>query len=239
MKKVVIIPAYNEQPRIREVIKKIISLDSSLDIVVIDDGSLDKTAHVAKEAGAVVLTHPFNMGYGITLQTGYKYALENAYDIVIQIDGDGQHDPRYIPYMIEAMLSKKVDVVIGSRFKTKTQYKASINRRIGTVIFASLVTVIIGKKITDPTSGYQVITKRVLSFLTSEAFPYDYPDADLLIILHFAGFKIMEFPMEMLQNKNKRSMHGGVLKNLYYIFKMFMSIFLVLISENIIKKKER
>lgn len=230
MKKIVIIPAYNEEKRIAEIINNIKSIDKDLKIAVIDDGSSDNTALNAISAGAVVIKLPFNIGYGSALQTGYKYALENGFDIVVQMDGDGQHDPKYIPEMINTLIKNNVDVLIGSRFKVKTSYKTTFARRIGIILFSKIVSLIIKKRVTDATSGYQVIRATVLPFLVSESFPIDYPDADLLIMLNYEGFKIEEFPMKMHSDPKSKSMHKGFLKNIYYIFKMLMSIFLLVIS---------
>jgi len=229
MRKLAIIPAYNEETNIASVIKNIKKTDPELEIVVINDCSCDKTVICAKEAGVIVLNHPFQMGYGIAIQTGYKYALENKYDIIVQLDGDGQHDPKYIPEMIRILNGKATDVVIGSRFKKKTQYKTPIARRIGIIFFGFIASMITHKEITDPTSGYQVIDKKVLPFLVSEYFPCDFPDADFLIMLHYASFKIQEIPMEMYPSRSHKSMHRGIIKNLYYIFKMCLSITLTVV----------
>ena len=239
MKKIVIIPAYNEEKRIADIIFKIKSIDKDITIAIIDDGSLDNTAEVSKTSGAIVLKLPFNMGYGNALQTGYKYAYENGYDIVLQMDGDGQHDPKYIPFMIETLTKNNTDVIIGSRFKNKSGYKTSFARIAGIKFFSLIVSIILKKKITDPTSGYQAIKARVLPFLVSEAFPYDYPDADLLIMLYYEGFKISEFGMQMHSDPKSKSMHKGILRNIYYIFKMLMSIFLIVISVKIFHNRRQ
>ncbi len=239
MKKIVIIPAFNEEARIAAIIGKIHSIDNALEIAVIDDGSKDNTAHSASSAGAVALRLPFNMGYGVALQTGYKYAYENGYDIVIQLDADGQHDPKYIPDMIAALLKNSDDVIVGSRFKVKTGYRASLVRRMGIFFFGRIVSMIMMKKMTDPTSGYQAIRSRVLPFLISESFPNDYPDADLLIMLYYEGFKIEEFPMEMYSDPKNKSMHKGFFKNIYYVFKMLLSIFLVVISVKFFRNRRQ
>ncbi|MFA5090828.1 MAG: glycosyltransferase family 2 protein [Candidatus Omnitrophota bacterium] len=233
MKTIVIIPAYNEEARIGGVIRGIVGLDIGLDIVVVNDGSFDGTCGCAKTEGAAVLNHPINMGYGAALQTGYKYALENGYDIVVQMDGDGQHDPKYIPYMLDASSKEDVDVVIGSRFKQDSGYQAPVLRRLGMIFFGILVTLVTRRKTTDPTSGYQAIRRRVLPFLASEEFPCDYADADLLIMLYYNGFTTAEFPMQMYLNERGKSMHSGIPGNLYYVFKICLSIFLTVVRENL------
>jgi glycosyltransferase involved in cell wall biosynthesis len=239
MKKIVIIPAFNEEKKIAGIISAIKSCDDELEIAVIDDGSSDNTYGAAKLAGASALRLPFNMGYGNALQTGYKYAYSKGFDIVLQMDGDGQHDPAYIPSMIKTLLEADLDVLIGSRFKQKSGYKTSFARKAGIVFFGLIVSAILKKRITDPTSGYQAIRSSVLPFLVSEAFPNDYPDADLLIMLHYEGFKVDEFAMQMKSDPKDKSMHKGILKNIYYIFKMLMSIFLIVISVKIFNRKKK
>lgn len=227
------IPAYNEEANIATTVKNIKSATrrNNWDILVIDDGSKDKTYLEAKKCGTVVLRHPFNMGYGVAIQTGYKFALEEGYDILVQIDADGQHDPKYIKEMIKTLRREKLDVVIGSRFRKHTNYHASVTRRIGMILFSTIVSLVTKRKVTDSTSGYQVIDKKVLKFLCSDSFPCDYPDADLLIMLYFAGFKVDEIPMKMYENKTGKSMHGGIVKNFYYVLKMSLSIFTIVLRK--------
>lgn len=239
MKKIVIIPVYNEEKRIAGIIGKIRAAVKTTDIAVVDDGSTDSTSDIAKSAGATVLKLPFNMGYGTALQTGYKYAYENGYDVLVQMDGDGQHNPDYIPQMLERLAKNGSDVIVGSRFKAKTGYKTSFARRAGIAFFSVIVSAIMKKRITDPTSGYQAIKSQVLPFLISESFPNDYPDADLLIMLYYEGFNVDEFAMNMQSDPKSKSMHRGMLKNIYYIFKMLMSIFLVVISIKISRGRRK
>ncbi len=203
------------------------------DILVINDGSSDSTASLAKKAGARVVHLPFNMGYGVALQTGYKYALEKGYYYIVQLDGDGQHDPHYIKDLLEVVTSGKVDIAIGSRFSKNNEihtYKAGWIKRTGILVFSSITSIIIQQKVSDPTSGYHAINRKVAQFYASEVYPWDYPDADVIIMLHRAGFKIKEVPVVMHQKSNKKSMHSGI-KPLYYIFKMFLSIFLTLLRK--------
>jgi len=228
-----IIPAFNEGKTIAQVIGGIQENAPYCDILVINDGSPDTTAEHAKAAGAKVIHLPFNMGYGIALQTGYKYALEKGYHYMVQMDGDGQHDPQYIKDLLEVVTSGKADVVIGSRFsknnKTYT-YRTGWIKKTGIILFANITSIIIRQKVSDPTSGYQALNRKVAKFYASESYPCDYPDADVIIMLHRAGFQIKEVPVVMHQNRNKKSMHSG-LKPLYYIFKMLLSISLTLLRK--------
>jgi glycosyltransferase involved in cell wall biosynthesis len=236
-KSLAIIPAYNECEKIGKVVSKIRESAEDLDVLVIDDGSLDKTSLCARDAGAKVVRLSSNMGYGVALQTGFKYAYEKDYDFLVQLDGDGQHNPAYIPEMLNVVISGEADLVLGSRFlntapegNAMLTYKGSKVRKLGIDLFAFLTTKLIGFKITDPTSGYQALNKRVIAFFTQDFFPCDFPDADVIVILHKAGFIIKEFPMIMSQRENGRSMHSGI-KPVYYVFKMFLSMFMTLLRK--------
>jgi glycosyltransferase involved in cell wall biosynthesis len=229
--KCIIIPSYNEKKNIVSVIENIRRY-SEADIIVIDDGSDDGTSAVSREAGAFVLRHPFNMGYGAALQTGYKYAVENNYNILLQIDGDGQHSAKYIPELFSQVENYDCDVAIGSRFLGESQYRAGFRKSAGIKLFRKIIWLITGESITDPTSGYQCLNSKVFNFFTKDTFPCDYPDANVIIMLHRAGFKIREIPVEMTLNPDGRSMHRGIFTISYYLFKMFLSIFVVLIRRN-------
>ena len=225
----IIIPAYNEAGRIATSIAGIRKFGNA-DVVVVDDGSDDDTAGEAKAAGARVIELPFNLGYGAALQTGFKYALDKGYEFAVQMDADGQHDPLSIEALISPVLKDEVDVVIGSRFLDKGNYKAPFVRRMGMYFFGIIASLFTGRRITDPTSGFQTLNKKVMEFYASDAYPADYPDADVIIMLHRQGFRFKEVPV-IMHNAAKRSMHGGILKPLYYIFKMMLSIFVTLLRK--------
>ena len=237
-KKLALIPVYNEQEKIAEVIAGIREVDEEIDIVVIDDGSTDRTPRNARLAGARVISHTSNMGYGVALQTGYKYAFQDGYEYLVQLDGDGQHDPIYIPELLQIVTSGEADLALGSRFLKEIspdspllrKYKAGTTRKLGIKIFAFLTTRLIGLEITDPTSGYQAFNRRLIAFFTRDIFPCDFPDADVIVIAHRAGFKFKEVPMVMYERDKGKSMHSG-LKPLYYAFKMFLSIFMAVVRE--------
>ena len=222
-------PACKEEGRIASTISGIRKF-SNADIVVVDDGSNDSTASEARAAGARVIELPFNLGYGATLQTGFKYALDRGYEFAVQMDADGQHDPMSIKTLIEPVIADEVDVVIGSRFLDKGNYKAPFVRRMGMYFFGVITSVLTGRRITDPTSGFQALNKKVMEFYASDAYPVDYPDADVIIMLHRQGFRFKEVPV-IMHNAAKRSMHGGILKPMYYIFKMMLSIFVTLLRK--------
>lgn len=237
IKILVIIPAYNEEKRIASVIRGVKDHLPPTEVLIVDDGSDDRTRWAAMEAGAQVLSHPINLGYGAALQTGYKFALEKGCEAIVQMDGDGQHDPSFIPELLRVIQRGEVDIVIGSRFlKTGSMisageiYRAPFIRRLGMRVFGTITSLIIQQKITDSTSGFQAMNCRVLEWVSSDKFPWDYPDADVIIMLHRAGFRIKEVPVHMFESQDKKSMHSGW-KPIYYVFKMFLSILVTLMRK--------
>jgi len=227
----VLIPALNEEEQIGAVIQQVKEQVREAQVLVVNDGSADRTEQKALDSGAKVLTHPFNMGYGVALQTGYKYALKHGFDYVLQMDGDGQHDPQYLQTLLKEVKEGEVDVVVGSRFLGTGKYRAPLLRRVGMHLFGFMASRLSGQSITDPTSGYQALGRRALEMCVSDAFPGDYPDADVLIMLHRAGLRFREVPVSMHPNLQGRSMHSGF-KPLYYIYKMLLSITLNMIRRN-------
>lgn len=228
MKILVLIPAFNEASGIAAVIAAIRAVVPGYDILVVNDGSTDSTAATARAAGALVTSHAFNMGYGVAIQTGYKYAYAHGYQAIVQLDGDGQHDPLCIPDLLKPIRAGEADFAIGSRFLGGNSYEPSWARSLGMALFNSLVSWRTGQQITDSTSGYQAFNRDVIRFFTRETFPNDYPDADVLITLHRAGFTITEIPVRMFANAAGTSMHNGI-RPLYYVFKMFLSISVILL----------
>ena len=229
---IIIIPAYNEERNIPSLIEKIRCKISEADILIIDDGSADRTARVAEKAGALVASLPFNMGYGAALQTGFKYALKNRYRYVVQMDADGQHDPASIRKLLDEVKREDADVVIGSRFMSgDNSYKAPLVKRLGMRLFGMIASMITGQPVTDPTSGFQALNRDAMRFYASPYYPVDYPDADVIIMLHRAGLRIREVAVTMHARKEGTSMHSG-LKPVYYVFKMFMSMFVTLLRDD-------
>jgi glycosyltransferase involved in cell wall biosynthesis len=201
------------------------------DIVVVDDGSRDRTGPLARNAGALVIRHPFNMGYGVALQTGYKYALQQGYDVLVQMDGDGQHDPQSVPVLFREVESGACEVALGSRFLVEGGYPLDPLKALGIGFFRGVIRVLTGRTITDPTSGYQCLGRPVFEFFSRGHFPWRYPDANVVLLLHRMGFRIKEVPARMRPNPAGRSMHRGVLTLAYYFFEMFLSLFVTLLRE--------
>jgi glycosyltransferase involved in cell wall biosynthesis len=221
----VVIPAFNEAEHIAKVLHGLAQCAPEFDVLVVDDASRDATAEIARANGATVVTHPFNMGYGVALQTGYRYALEFEYKVVVQLDADGQHDEKSVPELAKAVLSGQFDVVLGSRFHPDSSYRMPILRRLGSLWFSSLVRCLTGLSLSDPTTGMQALSPRVLKLYTSEAFPADYPDADMIVLLHRNRCHVGEIPVAMYERPDAPSMHRGI-GVLYYVYKMTLAIFM-------------
>ncbi len=228
----IVIPAYNEQGRVGQVIADVRKALPRADVLVIDDGSADATAEEARGAGAAVLRLPVNSGYGVALQTGYKFGVRAGYGIIGQIDADGQHRAEYLATMLEALERDDADVIVGSRFLGGDgHYKPSLARVAGIGLFARLASVLTHERISDPTSGFQMMRSRVAELFCSEVYPTDYPDADVLILLHRTGYRVREIPVQMRPSPGK-SMHSGH-SGPYYMYKMLLSIFVTLLRRGV------
>lgn len=226
----IIIPAYNEAGRIGETIRGIRKF-TGFPIVVINDGSADSTEEEARIAGAIVLSLPFNLGYGAALQTGFKYALKKGFQYAVQMDADGQHDPSYTGTLLQEVQTNGMDVAIGSRFLGEGDYRPGTIKKIGMIFFRSIASLLTGQKITDPTSGFQALSRNALEFYATDAYPSDFPDADVLIMLHRRGLKFREVPVKMNPNTKKKTMHSGFIPA-YYLFKMILSIVVTLLRNH-------
>lgn len=225
-------PAFNEERKISEIIRKVQGLHKDLDILVVNDGSEDNTAQKARETGVKVISHPFNMGYGVAVQTGYKLALREGYDIIVQIDADGQHDPENINRVLNPVLSGEVDYVLGSRFLDKNSYSPELTRRLGMFMFSKIVSWITDKRVYDPTSGYIAFNKKVLEFFCCDSFPNDYPDANMLVEIYYAGFSMKEVSVKMYENEEGKTMHSGM-RPVYYVYKMLISIMVAILRKKL------
>lgn len=224
----IVIPAYNEAGRVGEVVKDVRSALPIADVLVVDDGSADQTADEAAAAGAITLSLPVNSGYGAALQTGYKYGVRHRYSVLGQIDGDGQHRAEFLPAMLATLRESEVDVVVGSRFLDRDgHYQPSLARQLGIGLFARIASLVTRQQVSDPTSGLQLMRIEVARFFCSEVYPMDYPDADILILLHRSGFRMREVPVRMRPSPGQ-SMHAGH-RSIYYVYKMALSILVTLL----------
>ncbi|MHB8881368.1 MAG: glycosyltransferase family 2 protein [Thermodesulfovibrionales bacterium] len=232
MKYLVVVPAFNEEQSIGSVLRGIKAEVPFADILVVNDGSTDQTARTAETAGhdgAGVISHPFNLGYGAALQTGFRYGVTHGYDFIVTMDADGQHTPSSVEQMIRVMTGNKADVVIGSRF-LEGAYPLGLAKKIGIGLFSMIARAYTGITITDPTSGFQLLNRNAFSYLAEgDNYPLDYPDVNIIMALHKRKFTIAEAAVGMTENRYGRSMHSG-LKPVFYIIKMFLAIIMVLMK---------
>ena len=220
LKKLVIIPAYNEENSIGAVIEDIHLHAPDMDIVVVNDGSSDRTAKVALRHQAIVLNMPFNVGIGGGMQTGYRYALEHHYDIAVQMDADGQHCASELPKLCEQM--KEYDLVIGSRYVEETSYRSSIMRRVGMIFFSSLLRLITHQRFTDTTSGFRAANRRVIA-LYAMYYPMDYPEVESIVYLKRKGCRLTEVKTEMRSRQAGKSSITPF-RSIYYMIKVTLSV---------------
>ncbi len=222
MKKLVVIPAYNEAENIKKVIHDLETNAREFDYIIINDCSTDDTYHVCIENDYNIVNLPINLGIGGAMQTGYKYAKEFGYDIVVQFDGDGQHNAKYLNKMLQKMISEDVDMVIGSRFIENKGFQSSVARRIGINFFRYLLKLLFRKDITDATSGLRMINKKIINEFCGN-YPNDYPEPETTAIMLRKGYTVEEIAVVM----NSRE-HGvssiNLTKSIYYMIKVSMAI---------------
>ncbi len=229
MKVLVIVPAYNEECCIRGVIEDLRGSFPGGDILVVNDGSQDRTSEIAKGLGVNLIDLPYNVGIGGAMQTGFLYALQEGYDAALQCDGDGQHHGDQIEKILKPFLSDGADLVVGSRFLSESGFTSSVQRRIGSKILSFVVSSILRQKITDTTSGFRVYGKKTLEFFSS-VYPEDYPEVEALILAHKKGLRIVEVPSEIgPRTGGKSSINFS--QAFYYMVKVLLAI-----SVDLIKK---
>jgi glycosyltransferase involved in cell wall biosynthesis len=222
-KTLVIIPAFNEEGSVGKVVDGVKTHLPQVDALVVNDGSSDLTSKIARSKGAIVLDLPYNLGIGGAMQVGYKYAHEKGYHIAIQVDGDGQHDPREIPKLLHVLEEGKADVVVGSRFIGDSEYKATVMRRLGSLILSRAISMVVGQKLTDPTSGFRAANQRAIQ-LFSANYPQDYPEPEALVLLHQCGLAMKEVPAKINQRYSGESSITKI-RSIYYMVKVLLAIF--------------
>jgi len=223
LERIAIVPALNEEETVGRVIDEIRAFDPGFDIVVVDDGSVDRTAGVAADRGAFVLRLPFNLGIGGAMQTGYRFAFEHGYDIAVQIDGDGQHDPQQLPAILAPVLAGEADLCVGSRFTGNSEFRSSFTRRLGIKIFAAVVSAVVRQKVTDTTSGFRAVNRRGIALFAAD-YPHDYPEVEATVMSVKHKLRLREVPVAM------RARGGGAssitaLGSVYYMTKVLLAIF--------------
>lgn len=223
-----IIPAYNEAENIEKVVNNLIQNYPQYDYVIVNDGSRDETEEICLKNHYQVLNLPLNLGIGGAVQTGYRYALKNHYDIAIQIDGDGQHDIAYVEKLIEPILSGEADIAIGSRFVEKEGFQSSVTRRMGIFFLSGLIHVLCFKKVKDVTSGFRAVNKKFIK-LYAENYPSDYPEPEAIVAAIMHRGRIEEVPVVMKERAGGSS-SINLRRSIYYMIKVTLAILICRIS---------
>jgi glycosyltransferase involved in cell wall biosynthesis len=228
MKTLIIIPAYNEEESLPGVIRDLRKHVPSADLLVVNDGSRDATGRIAQSLGVAVLNLPFNLGIGGAVQSGYLYAERNGYEVAIQFDGDGQHLAAEIGKLLGPLIEGKADLVVGSRFLLPGEYKAPVFRKMGIGIFSIVLSRILGRTMTDCTSGFRASNRKVIEFF-SRGYPDDYPEVEALVLLHKVKLRMTEVPVVMRDRTGGRSSITP-LRSVYYMTKVLMASFIDLMK---------
>ncbi len=226
-KVLIIVPAFNEELNIAKVIDDIRKQVDYVDILVVNDASQDQTSAVARSKQAITVDLPCNLGIGGAVQTGYIYAWEHDYDVAVQFDGDGQHRAEELHRVISSLEAENADMIIGSRFLQSEGFKSTFLRRIGILYFSTLLHLILKQRITDPTSGFRAVNRRLIKLFV-DYYPDDYPEPEVLVYLHRQKVKIVEIPVSMRHRE-----HGvssiQMFRSVYYVIKVTLSILINLI----------
>ena len=233
---VAVVPAFEEEAAIGAVVAGIREFDPEIDVVVVDDGSGDGTAAAAVAAGAVVVRLPFNLGIGAAVQTGFRYALEQDYDIAVRLDGDGQHDPTELPKLLGPLERGEADVVTGSRFREAGSYRPPLGRRLGITWFAKLVSLLARQRVTDTTSGFQALNRAAISLFARD-YPSDYPEVEATVLLLKHRLRLVEVQVEMRERETGSS-SITFLRSLYYAIKVTLALFVGIFRRPVLPGKD-
>ncbi|HEX5449813.1 MAG TPA: glycosyltransferase family 2 protein [Gaiellaceae bacterium] len=231
-RRIAIVPAYNEEAAIGGVVDELRAFDPGLDVVVVADGSVDRTAEVAAAHGAHVVRLPFNLGIGGAVQTGFRYAWENGYDVAVRLDGDGQHDPTELPKVLGPVLAGEADIVVGSRFVGDETYKPSLSRRMGIRLLALVVSSIAKQRVTDTTSGFQALNTKALALFAAD-YPHDYPEVEGMVMTIRHRLRLREVPVRMREREHGRSSITA-LRSVYYMAKVLLALFVGLFRRSVV-----
>lgn len=235
MKIILIIPAYNEEGNILDTCNKIKEFSDEIDFVVINDGSTDNTLKILQENNINHINLIKNLGIGGAVQTGYKYAYENGYDIAIQFDGDGQHDVNYVPNICMPIIEAQADMVIGTRYldKSESKFQSTFMRRFGSNIISFFIKICTHKRITDPTSGFRAVNKDIIKVFSNE-YPSDYPEPESIVNITNLGYKITEVPVSMNEREGGKS-SIDIWKSAYYMIKVSLAIIIDSLNKRRVK----
>ncbi|HEY1316452.1 MAG TPA: glycosyltransferase family 2 protein [Gaiella sp.] len=234
---VAVVPAFDEAQAIGSVVSEIHDFDPGIDVVVVDDGSGDGTADAAVAAGAVVVRLPFNLGIGAAVQTGFRYALEQDYDVAVRLDGDGQHDATELPKLLAPLERGEADVVTGSRFRDENGgYRPPLGRRLGITWFAKLVSLLSRQQVTDTTSGFQALNRPAIALFARD-YPSDYPEVEATVLLLKHRLRLLEVPVEM-RRRETGSSSITFLSSLYYAVKVTLALFVGIARRSAVPTEE-
>jgi hypothetical protein len=226
LRRMAIVPAFNEEGSIAAVVGELLAYDPGLRVVVVDDGSTDRTAEAARASGAKVISLPFNLGIGGAVQTGFRYAWEQGFDVAVRADGDGQHDPAELDAILRPVLADEADVAVGSRFIGGDGYRSSRSRRAGIRLLAWIVSALTRQRITDPTSGFQAANRLGIRLFAAD-YPHDYPEAEATVMVFKHRLRLQEVPVKMRARESGRSSITTV-RSVYYMVKVVLAIFVAL-----------
>jgi glycosyltransferase involved in cell wall biosynthesis len=232
-----IVPALNEERAVGRVIGEIRQFDPEIDVLVIDDGSSDRTALVAEAEGARVVRLPFNLGIGGAMQTGFRYAFEHGFEIAVQIDGDGQHDASQLGTLLAPLLADEADVVIGSRFANGGIYAAGRPRRLGIRLFAALASLLCRQRLTDTTSGFRAVNRRGICLFARD-YPHDYPEVEAIVMAVKQKLRLTEVPVSM-RRRDSGTSSITTAQALYYVVKVTLAMVVGLTRKNVVPLEDQ
>jgi len=233
----VFIPAWNEEDNLPAVLENVRIELPEADVLVVDDGSTDRTAAIASARGAYLLRLPFNLGIGGAVQTGYRFAFENGYDLAVQVDGDGQHDPRELPLILAPVLADEADMVVGSRFAAPGVYRPPAMRRVGIRVFAWVVSRLVGQRVTDSTSGFRAVNRRGIELFAAD-YPHDYPEVEATVMAVRHKLRLREVPVAMRERGGGRSSITAA-RSVYYMLKVLLALFIGLFRRDVVPQEVR
>jgi glycosyltransferase involved in cell wall biosynthesis len=236
LRRIAIVPAFNEEASVGRVVDELHAFDPGLDVVVVSDGSVDSTASIARAHGARAVRLPFNLGIGGAVQTGFRYAWEHGYDLAVRCDGDGQHDPAELPKVLAPVLAGDADIVVGSRFAGDDSYRSSAARRVGIRLLAAVVSAIARQRITDATSGFQALNRKALALFAAD-YPHDYPEVEGMVMTIKHRLRLQEVPVRMREREHGESSITA-LRSIYYMAKVLLALFVGLFRRRVVPAEE-